>query len=380
VSLPRLGTAWCHTPKVPQEARNSDGGRRGLRRYTLVDRSTTVIVHSPGDGEPGESSSPATSNAVGPDSEAPGATPKGWVRRLPSAWALAPALALVFYALLRLDLALFYANFHVSPEDVGLSYADVLQIAALSVVGFAITVLISVATVVFASVGVLVPAFIVGLAVRQVHWMVYALAHGTKRGARSTFMERNRSSAGIYLILGGALYLGFTIAASFYEQAQRVRFTPPSQAISAVALFIPILFYLARNPVPDQLFVADPDHKGLFRVLVKRAGRVCAALVVLVLVVWLPVHAALIGRDLAKGQHVEVLPNAVSSLVGTPFRADLIKIVGAPRLPSGLSSGRCALLLGEKDAIYTLFQDGRTFRVYAGLLAIEHVEGSSSCP
>ncbi len=299
------------------------------------------------------------------------------IQHLPSAWTTAAGLGLLFYGAVRLDLALFYAPFHVTPEEVGLSYAEVLQIAAFSLVAFACFVLAGTALFLFLVAAMAIPAAFGELLLSRLHWLAQAVVQRRNRTPWSHFRRTPHRIRRFYLGLGFLLCLAVTYATTRLPGQQQLPDPLTGGEVLATALVVgPLLYYLLRRPVSDRILGAASRPTGT---LARRLIRLCVTLNVVVLLLMLPIAAHNVGKELSHGEFDEVLPSWINQAIGTPFRAELVEVVAVSNPLQGLPVNGCALYLGERNSIFVLAQQQRTFRVYAGSVTVRHVGSGSTC-
>jgi hypothetical protein len=288
-------------------------------------------------------------------------------------------LGLVFYSIVRFSLQVYYAAFGVTLEDLGLSYADTIGLAAVALllVGLQFGIL---AVVLWYGAGhtLLGPLRAIDRMLANAYFfLLFRLRR--RHESRSDFLSTATRTRWTILATTAGVYLAVVIGAAYLRPPINYYPSPPG-AIATAALMAFVMFSLARA-TGDALFSRDElSLKEITSPYLRILRRMLAVAIVLLLIVWMPPRAYSAGHQLASGNYnATVLPPAVNELVGSPFRADLIDVepVG-PVTTTGIAKG-CAVYLGENDSVMVITQAGRTYRIYSGNITIRSHRPADHC-
>ncbi len=294
------------------------------------------------------------------------------------------------YILTRLSLSLFYTPFLVTPDDVGLTYGPTLQVAALSLVAFVAT--FGLTQALFAAVASPIIVYLVAPLTQPVRfiertlsnvaWLVtYGIARITQLAPRprGVFLDQPTSfrrwlqvAAVAVLCWLAAWMLPQTNVTPLPEATGQPRHYPSASEAQGYALlsFI-VLVYVLYGDVGKEMLRTHPETVAAFRALRRRLRRLAVVVGVFFLLIQptviLPLRASAASDGLRAGESESVMPAWVNNALGNPFRADAVIVTSAvsPAVASNLPEPQCALLLGERNSVFVIWQAGRTYRLSA---------------
>lgn len=305
-----------------------------------------------------------------------------WVRKETTLTSLT-IIGLVFYSIVRFNLQVYYAAFGVTLEDVGLSYADTIGLAAVALllVGLQFGALFGILAIVLwigAGWALLGLIRVVDWALARAYFfLLFTLPR--RHESRSDFLYTATRTRWAILTAAAGMYLALIIDAAYLKPPLNYYPSPPVAIAMATAMaFVMFSFLRATGGAVfsrDELNLKEITPRSL-RILL----RMLAAVVVPLSLIWMTRSAYLAGHQLASGNYnATVLPHVVNEKVGSPFRADLIELepVG-PVSTTSIAKG-CAVYLGEDDSVMVITQAGRTYRIYSGNIVIRSHGPTDHC-